>query len=204
MRCEIIRDLLPLYVDDLTSETSNQEIEEHLRTCEDCQKFYEEMSREIGRQLEESIKPEEKRKIHYLRKIRRKTMMHLLIILMCIGICAGSFFFIFGVGVKTKRSEVKITEQNVGADGWELNLELINGEKYDLLVVEHPQNVKMIEERGKIYWEYIHEVKKVLHNPFDDVGDTMSIGGRVDDGSRHIFHFEDRTVTYKDGKIVEE
>ena len=31
--CELIRDLLPLYVDGLTSEASNREIKEHLETC---------------------------------------------------------------------------------------------------------------------------------------------------------------------------
>lgn len=31
MKCEIIRDLLPLYIDGLTSKESNQEIEKHLK-----------------------------------------------------------------------------------------------------------------------------------------------------------------------------
>lgn len=28
-------------------------------------------------------------------------------------------------------------------------------------------------------WEHVHTVKKVLHNPFDDMGDSMTIGGKV-------------------------
>lgn len=35
MKCEMIRDLLPLYIDGLTSEESNREIEKHLKTVED-------------------------------------------------------------------------------------------------------------------------------------------------------------------------
>ena len=31
MKCSIIRDLLPLYCDKLTSEDSNEQIEKHLR-----------------------------------------------------------------------------------------------------------------------------------------------------------------------------
>ena len=31
MKCEMIRDLLPLYIDGLTSKESNQEIEKHLK-----------------------------------------------------------------------------------------------------------------------------------------------------------------------------
>lgn len=36
MKCEIIRDLLPLYADGLTSEESNQLIEEHIQSCSEC------------------------------------------------------------------------------------------------------------------------------------------------------------------------
>ncbi len=36
MECEIIRDLLPLYVDDICSEKSREAVEEHLRDCEGC------------------------------------------------------------------------------------------------------------------------------------------------------------------------
>ena len=45
--CELIRDLLPLYVDGLTSEASNREIKEHLETCGSCRERYERMKREL-------------------------------------------------------------------------------------------------------------------------------------------------------------
>jgi len=34
--CEVIRDLLPLYVDEICSETSREIVEEHLQGCEEC------------------------------------------------------------------------------------------------------------------------------------------------------------------------
>ena len=34
--CSIIRDLLPLYVEELVSEETGTYIEEHLRTCAEC------------------------------------------------------------------------------------------------------------------------------------------------------------------------
>ena len=36
MPCEVIKDLLPSYIDELTSEASNRLIEEHLSGCEAC------------------------------------------------------------------------------------------------------------------------------------------------------------------------
>jgi hypothetical protein len=37
--CGIIKDLIPMYVENLTSEDSNQLIKEHLHICEDCTNF---------------------------------------------------------------------------------------------------------------------------------------------------------------------
>ena len=47
MKCEIIRDLLPSYLDELTSAESNQAIEEHLQECKDCRKHLEAMKTEM-------------------------------------------------------------------------------------------------------------------------------------------------------------
>ncbi|MGN0677364.1 MAG: zf-HC2 domain-containing protein, partial [Ruminococcus sp.] len=55
MKCKIIQDLLPLYCDKLTSQESNEEIEKHLRDCEECTHIYENMC-----QKEESIIDSEK------------------------------------------------------------------------------------------------------------------------------------------------
>ena len=41
--CEIVRDLLPLYADDVCSPTSREIIDEHLRTCPDCAGYLKEI-----------------------------------------------------------------------------------------------------------------------------------------------------------------
>lgn len=43
MKCSIIQDLLPLYVDGVVSEDTAQVVEEHFETCEACRKTYEQM-----------------------------------------------------------------------------------------------------------------------------------------------------------------
>ncbi|MGN0394809.1 MAG: zf-HC2 domain-containing protein [Coprococcus sp.] len=42
-QCEIIRDLLPLYIDDACSNSSIQMIEEHLSQCDECSKIQQSM-----------------------------------------------------------------------------------------------------------------------------------------------------------------
>lgn len=46
MKCEVIRDLLPSYMEKLTSPVSNQLVEDHLKSCADCRRYASEMSAE--------------------------------------------------------------------------------------------------------------------------------------------------------------
>lgn len=45
--CDVIKDLLPLYVDNVCSEKTKDFIEEHLAVCEECQKYYEALQENI-------------------------------------------------------------------------------------------------------------------------------------------------------------
>lgn len=73
--CNIIEDLLPLYVDDMVSEDSCQLVEEHLKMCPACRKMQEEMQREnrltAAPKGNNSIQIN-KTEAEPLRKIRRK------------------------------------------------------------------------------------------------------------------------------------
>lgn len=68
MKCEIIRDLLPSYIDELTSVESNEEVEKHLEYCPECQKYLEEIRREIKVE-----KVEQDKEIEPFIKIKEKT-----------------------------------------------------------------------------------------------------------------------------------
>lgn len=43
MNCEIIKDLIPLYIDGCCSKESERAVEEHLSDCSECKKLFEEM-----------------------------------------------------------------------------------------------------------------------------------------------------------------
>ena len=45
--CEVIKDLLPLYVDDICSEKSKDIIEEHLVECEECRNYLDSLKGDI-------------------------------------------------------------------------------------------------------------------------------------------------------------
>ena len=41
--CEIVRDILPLYVDEVCSDSSREIIDEHLKECPDCTAYLEQL-----------------------------------------------------------------------------------------------------------------------------------------------------------------
>ena len=81
MKCEIIRDLLPSYVDGLTSEESNREITAHVAECAPCKEILEQMQEEVQEKA-----PKEKRKINPFRKFNRRMRRA---VAMAVVICIG-------------------------------------------------------------------------------------------------------------------
>ncbi len=65
--CEVVRDLLPSYVDGLTSETTNRLVDGHVEGCEGCRAALDAMRAPSAEPAEEG-RP---REIDYLRKNRR-------------------------------------------------------------------------------------------------------------------------------------
>lgn len=49
MKCDIVRDLLPTYIDGLCSNESENIIEQHLKQCEGCKRYYDNMISDISR-----------------------------------------------------------------------------------------------------------------------------------------------------------
>ena len=86
--CHVVKDLLPLYVDGLTSEETSADICAHLAECDDCRKEYEAMT---GQFLPEqkAQQEQETKEIDYLKKLKRSRMRTALIITGIITLILG-------------------------------------------------------------------------------------------------------------------
>lgn len=65
LNCMIVQDLLPNYIEKLTSDVTNQAVEEHISTCEQCSELLNIMSAEIT-----TKKTVPKRELKFLKKIK--------------------------------------------------------------------------------------------------------------------------------------
>lgn len=69
LSCDIVKDLIPSYIDNVLSDASIQAVEEHVRECEKCAKVLADM-----RLPEDAVqeKLQQDREINYLKKVKRR------------------------------------------------------------------------------------------------------------------------------------
>lgn len=72
--CDIIKDLLPNYIDKVSSDSTNKLIEEHIQTCENCNKALKDMSTEINAEPLYA----QNEQIDYLKGYRKKKIMSII------------------------------------------------------------------------------------------------------------------------------
>lgn len=72
IKCEVIQDLLPSYLDKLTSEGSNQLVEVHLNKCDTCRAVYNEMKKELPQMDEKDKELSDKNEIQLMKRIKSK------------------------------------------------------------------------------------------------------------------------------------
>ena len=99
LKCEVIRDLLPLYHDGVCSEESKKLVEEHLSSCENCREELFGMDVEVPKlsvdSETETLRAVENAWGKAKKRSYRKGLKVGLAILLCAALCVGLFFTFF-------------------------------------------------------------------------------------------------------------
>lgn len=111
MKCEIIRDLLPSYIEGLTSEESNQSIEDHLKTCPKCKKYFEEMQASI---TAPEIDAASKAEIQPFKKLKKKTWRAIGVTVIIWALVFGGVTYYYNHGWIPSSEDVNMTCEKVG------------------------------------------------------------------------------------------
>ena len=75
-KCKIVQDLLPNYIEKLTSNETSEFINEHLKKCDECNEIYKQM--DIN--LESNIEKSTQREINFFKKYKKRLFLFKLII----------------------------------------------------------------------------------------------------------------------------
>ena len=111
IKCTIIQDILPLYVDEVVSQDTKEMVDEHLQQCEKCQKEYDTMKKELYIPAEN--------KVSIIKKInkkwrKKKVMISIASILVTAIILLGAFSYAFYYErvIPYSKNLIKIERQN--------------------------------------------------------------------------------------------
>ena len=140
-KCNLIKDLLPLYVDGALSEDSRTLVERHLKTCPSCAEEAEKLRSPVPeekalaavRAREEQKSGGRKYKDEPIRKIRRRFLIGTIAIALAAACVCGAFAFaLANIG-----NEIARKESLLRFDGWEETegiIRTINAKEHPLTV----------------------------------------------------------------------
>jgi len=86
LTCNIVRDLMPLVLDEVASDDSKQGVEAHIETCETCRAYYEGMSIQISRTTDPSA---DKSFASFVRDVKRRNVIKKVLVTAVIVILTG-------------------------------------------------------------------------------------------------------------------
>lgn len=110
LTCAIVRDLLPSYVEGLTSEETNQAVDAHLASCPDCKRLRTELDAPP-----ETETAEQRREVDYLKTVKRRNGKRIVLAVVCtilliVGGLAANIFLIGGTAdVSTMAWETEVS-----------------------------------------------------------------------------------------------
>lgn len=138
--CEVVKDLFPSYIDELTSEVTNDLVKEHTAECEECRRILESMKNP-------EVEPEEepqKKEIDYLKKTRKKNRKNVFVAILVI-----LTLMLSGLGIKNyfvgTTMQHEYLECRVEVDGKVLTVNCLTADK-DLCIAD----IDFEEEDGVI------------------------------------------------------
>ena len=92
--CDIVKDLMPLYIDDVLSENSKIFVKDHIDSCETCRKYYEKLSSEVKIPVSRESRNNELKPMEYLKaSLSRKIIKRVVSVVLVIGFFVGSIAF---------------------------------------------------------------------------------------------------------------
>lgn len=84
--CDIVKDLLPNYIENLTSTDTNSFIENHLKECKECKDLFNTMNQEITDNIKIDKEILESKDVKFLKNINKKMLKKALVLGIIIGI----------------------------------------------------------------------------------------------------------------------
>lgn len=178
--CEIVKDLLPLYHDDICSSESRSMIEEHLSECNACKKYLDSINDEfIKNDIQEEIEHEKYDALKRIKKklFRKNVMVSVISIVCAIAVIIGAFSLVFHYQIPILYED-GLLSANMASDG--VIDVTFNGENYYCSYGMTKTIEKNGVEENVVYIYYTDSIwTKYISNPFKGETYQFSIGNSI-------------------------
>ncbi len=182
MKCELIRDLLPLYADGLCSGETNAQVEAHLEACEECRQKLAHYRANVGE--EQKLAAEDPSAIHPMKKVRTKLRRRKwLSVTLCVLLCIVAA----GLGVLTI-GEINGHKVSFSTCGNIIRLNYITHQLTE-------GNTDVLLDAMAFRWEDVYAVKGLTDmGNMDEYRDELK--KQMDTAYAHYFKGKDITVKF--------
>ncbi|SKC69386.1 zf-HC2 domain-containing protein [Maledivibacter halophilus] len=199
--CEIVKDLLPLYHDDVCSNESRSMVEKHLLECNDCKKYLDSMNNDfIQSNIEKATEQAKFDRLKGLKKkLFRKTMMISAVSVLCaIVVFLAGFSLIFHYEIPILYED-ELLSVDIADDGV-INI-LFNSKDYHCIYTYTKTIEKNGIEQDVVFVYYTDSIwTKYFSKPHKNEVKQFSIGNNImvdsDKNGESILSKEDITAVY--------
>lgn len=168
----LVNDLLPDYIEGLTSPETNRIIEEHLAKCPSCRETLERMKEKPF-----VLELDEKVEIDYLKTVRKQNRHRIWIticlVLLIVAGCFGTYIFL--IGTKTPAALLDL-DTTVGPDHVSLEVECIEKGRKVSRVSWHEQGGRI---EAQVYTVPGNEERKTFSYASDSLIENVEVAGQV-------------------------
>lgn len=189
--CNVIKDLLPLYIDEVCSEESRKIVDEHLEQCAECQKLLQQMEEEVKLPADET--GDARNSLKKIKKILKKKYMIFAVSVAAVAIaCTALYACLQLIETPIAYEDAKVSMVQDKEDPNRYNL-TFNGQRYACLYGEFVT----IKEEGNVCYqaEIIHTVSTPWTRIFEKEPFKNEVMGSYSADPEKVTG----TATYEDG-----
>ena len=199
--CEIIRDLLPLYADEICSESSKQLVEEHIAACESCKNELEDYRNNTGIDIDEI---DEKQDIqNFSKKLKKSNLKKTVIsVVLCLTLIFSVGYIMFVPETTQKYTDDLVNVKIPIDSGIDAHINLPNYKRITWFTVYNENN------EIDVYMTVKHTLFTKLFKDSDKSDNFWRTNGFVcvsyQDGGSDYIHPDNRVknIYYVDGDIT--
>lgn len=196
--CNIIKDLLPLYVENIVSNESKVLVEEHLKSCTECQAKLQKMQQPVKLSVDKDMN-----ELKALKKLWNRGKLRIAIItsvsLILLFTCLILLYFV-ELPVKYSDAKITVTEEPLhDIDGFFLQ---VKGSGIGIIEVD---NGSFSSEKSTLHYKVVwtSPMRNLISGHSQEIGIPEYWKENTDFVSEIIIDFSDVTVIYRNGELVE-